>query len=134
MKIPGLFVKSAKYHRFEYKPRYFDPKKEEHEEREARLRKEVALEKGEVPAEEESPYDHRARMRGAFHSARKRSAPVTKDEPNYAIIRLGILLVISLLLVGFFQWGGKVVYALFLVFPIWIYLRFFKKKKSDDQE
>ena len=133
MKIPGLFVKSAKYHRFEYKPRYFDPKKEEHAEREARLRKELAMENGETPADE-NPYDHRARMKGAFQSARKRSAPAAKGEPNYAIIRLGILLIISLLLVGFFQWGGKVVYALFLIFPIWIYFRFFKKKESDDQE
>ncbi len=131
MKIPGLFTKSAKYHRFEYKPRYYDPKKEEHDEREARLRKEIALEKGEAPVEENNPYDHRVRMKGAFQSARKRSAP-TKDEPNYAVIRLGILLIISLLLVGFFQWGGKVVYALFLVFPIWIYLRFFKKKKTEE--
>ena len=130
MKIPGLFTKSAKYHRFEYKPRYYDPKKEEHEEREARLRKEIALEKGEQLADDGNPYDHRVRMRGAFQAQRKRSAP-TNDEPNYALIRLGILLIISLLLVGFFQWGGKVVYALFLVFPIWIYLRFFKKKKTE---
>lgn len=130
MKIPGLFNKQAKYHRFEYKPRYFDPKKEEHDEREARLRREIAMENGEQTSPEENPYDHRVRMKGAFQSARKRSAP-TKDEPNYAVIRLGILLLISLFLVGFFQWGGKVVYALFLVFPIWIYLRFFKRRKTD---
>lgn len=132
MKIPGLFNKPAKYHRFEYKPRYYDPKKEEHEEREARLRKELALENGTPEAGAEStPYDYRARMKGAFQTARKRSAP-SKDEPNYAVIRLGILLILTLLLVGFFQWGGKVVYALFLIFPIWIYLRFFKKKDTDD--
>jgi hypothetical protein len=131
MKIPGLFTKSAKHHRFEYKPRYYDPKKEEHDEREARLRKEIALEKGEIAEEAGTPYDHRSRMRGAFQTARRRSAP-SNDEPNYAIIRLGILLIIALFLVGFFQWGGKVVYALFLVFPVWIYLRFFKKKKTDN--
>lgn len=132
MKIPGLFTKSAKYHRFEYKPRYYDPKKEEHEEREARLRAEIAKENGEAPPDQSTPYDHRARMKGAFQSARKR-APKSNDEPNYAIIRIGILLLISLLLFGFFQWGGKVVYALFLIFPIWIYIRFFRKPKSDDE-
>jgi len=130
MKIPGLFTKSPKYHRFEYKPRYFDPKEEEHKAREERIRYELAREKGESLNQDETPFDHHVRMKGAFQVARKRSAQ-TKDEPNYAIIRLGILLVISLLLVGFFQWGGKVVYVLFLVFPIWIYLRFFKKKNTE---
>jgi hypothetical protein len=129
MKIPGLFTKTAKYHRFEYKPRYYDPKKEEHEEREARIRREIAMEQGEIPAEN-NPYDHRVRMKGAFQSARKRGAS-TSDEPNYAIMRLGILLLIALFLIGFFQWGGKVVYALFLIFPIWIYFRFFKKNKTE---
>lgn len=131
MKIPGIFTKSPKYHRFEYKPRYFDPKKEEHEEREARIRAEIAKENGEVH-EQSTPYDHRARMKGAFQSARKR-APKSSDEPNIALIRLGILLLITLLLVGFFQWGGKVVYALFLVFPVWIYLRFFRKTGGDSE-
>lgn len=129
MKIPGLFSKSPKYHKFEYKPRYFDPKKEEHAAREKRLRAELAQKNG-TSVENSSQYDHHVRMKGAFQSARKRSVPVSKDEPNYAIIRLGILLLIVLLLFGFFQWGGKVVYALFLVFPIWVYFRFFRKRKE----
>ncbi|HMJ69985.1 MAG TPA: hypothetical protein VK508_13865 [Cyclobacteriaceae bacterium] len=131
MKIPGLFTKAAKYHKFEYKPRYFDPKKEEHEAREDRIRAEIAKEKGE--ALEPTTYDYHTRMKGTFQAARKRSAP-SSGEPNYAIIRIGILLLISLLLFGFFQWGGKVVYALFLIFPIWIYLRFFRKPKQVKDE
>jgi hypothetical protein len=130
MKIPGMFAKSPKHHKFEYKPRYYDPKKAEYEERESRLRREIALENGQTPEDSGTPYDHHARMRGAFQSARKKT-PKSKDEPNYAIIRLGILLILSLLLFGFFQWGGKVVFVLFLIFPIWIYLRFFKKKNTE---
>ena len=130
MKIPGLFTKTTKHHRFEYKPRYYDPKKEEHEERESRLRREIAMENGDESGAE-NPYDHRVRMKGAFQAQRKRGTPATSGEPNYALIRLGIFLIITLLLIGFFQWGGKVVYVLFLVFPIWIYLRFFKKKKTE---
>lgn len=133
MKIPGLFTKTPKYHRFEYKPRYYDPKKEEHEEREARLRAEIAAENGATPEQTETPYDYRSRMKGTFQQARKRAAK-SPDEPNYAIIRLAILLLIALLLVGFFQWGGKVVYMLFLIFPIWIYFRFFRKKKESTEE
>jgi hypothetical protein len=133
MKIPGLFSKSPKHHRFEYKPRYFDPKKEEHEAREERIRAELARENGTRPQPSATPYDYRSRMKGTFQMARKRSAP-SKDEPNLALIRIGILLLISLLLVGFFQWGGKVVYALFLIFPVWIYLRFFRKHKQQQEE
>lgn len=132
MKIPGLFAKSAKVRKFEYKPRYYDPKEEEHRAREQRVRDELARESGTTP-KEDTPYDYRVRMKGAFQTARKRSAP-SSDEPNYALIRIGIMLLIALFLIGFFQWGGKVVYALFLVFPVWIYLRFFKKKKTDQPE
>jgi hypothetical protein len=130
MKIPGMFSKSAKYHRFEYKPRYFDPKKEEHEAREERLRQEIAREKGINPEDAEStPYNYRARMSGAFQEARRRSSK-SASEPNVALIRIGVMLLIALLLVGFLTWGTKVVYSLFLIFPIWIYLRFFKPKKE----
>ena len=73
MKIPGLFTKAPKYHKFEYKPRYWDPKKEEHEAREARIREEIAKENGIAPPENESTYDYHARMKGAFQSARRRS-------------------------------------------------------------
>jgi hypothetical protein len=129
MKIPGMFNKASKYHRFEYKPRYFDPKKEEHEAREERIRQELAREKGISPEETEvNPYNYRARMAGTFQEARRRSKPA--GEPNVALIRIGVMLLIALLLVGFLTWGAKVVYSLFLIFPIWIYLRFFKPKNE----
>lgn len=132
MKIPGIFTKSPKYHKFEYKPRYYDPKKEEHEAREERARQELAREEGKELEQNGSTYDHRARMKGAFNAARKRSAPATKGEPNYALIRSGIVLILVLLLLGFLQWGPKVVYALFLVFPVWAYFRFFRKSSTDE--
>jgi hypothetical protein len=43
---------------------------------------------------------------------------------------LGIVLLLTLLIVGFFEWGGKVFYLLFLVFPFWIYFRFFRQNKE----
>lgn len=128
MKIPGLFTKAAKHHRFEYKPRYYDPKKEEHDAREERVRQELANEKGDTPEEGGTPYDYRVRMKGAFQAARRK--PQTSDGPNVAILRTGIILLIVLLFIGYLQWGGKVVYVLFFVFPIWIYLRFFKKRQQ----
>jgi len=131
MKIPGLFGKTSNYHRFEYKPRYFDPRKEEYEAREERIRRELALEKKDDIRPNETEYDYRARMKGAFQTARRRSSS-KGDESNAAILRLAILLIIALFLFAFFQWGSKVVYGLFLVFPVWIYFRFFKKKKTEE--
>ena len=125
MKIPGLFSKSAKYHRFEYKPRYYDPKKEEAEAREERLRRELAAQEGKETVADEETFGYRTRMAGAFQQARKRSKPA--GEPNAAMLRLAILLILVLLIIGFLTWGPKVVYSLFLVFPVWIYIRFFKK-------
>lgn len=124
MKIPSLFGKQPKYQRFSYTPRYYDPKKEEKAAREERIRAEIAREKGEEHAEAFS--GHRARMAGAFQQARKRSAP--SKEPNIALLRLAILLFIALFLVAFLTWGSIAIYSLFLIFPVYIYLRFFKKQ------
>ncbi len=125
MKIPGLFSKAPKYHRFEYKPRYFDPKKEEHEAREERLRQELAKEQG-IPAEEAptNPYNYRSRMTGAFQEARRRSKPAS--EPNLALIRIGVMLLIALFLIGFLTWGGKVVVSS-LYFRSTLYSRFIRR-------
>lgn len=127
MKIPSIFTKSPKYHRFEYKPRYFDPKKEEHDARIERIRQEIAKEKGEKTVEE-NPYDYRARMSGAFQQARKRAKP--QSELDVALVRLFIMLTIAVFLIGFLTWGKLAVYGLFLVIPVWVYFRFFRKPKE----
>jgi len=131
MKIPGIFGKTPKHQRFNYKPRYYDPKEEENRDREDRIRREIVRENGTAVenANSDNSCGHRSRLKGSFQSARKRSVP-TKGEPNYAIIRLGILLLLVLLIVGFFEWGGKVLYVLFLIFPVWIYFKFFRNNKG----
>lgn len=127
MKIPSIFTKSPKYHRFEYKPRYYDPKKEEHDARIERIKQEIANEKGDTVAQN-NPYDYRARMSGAFQQARRKAKP--QSELDVALVRLFIMLAIALFLIAFLTWGKAAIYGLFLVPPIWIYFRFFRKTKE----
>lgn len=131
MKIPSLFGRTPKHQRFSYTPRYYDPKKEEMEEREARIRKELEKEladKGTADAQATADaidVGYRARMKGSFQAARRRSKDT--GQGNVVMIRLAALLFVSLLLIGFFQWGKVVFYSLFLVFPVWVWLRFIRR-------
>ena len=123
MKFPSLFGRTPSYHRFEYRPRYYDPAKEEREDRDRRIREELKLqhEKEQTQTSE----DYRARIKGSFHKARRRSKPV--EETQAVLIRLAALLGIAIFLIAFLTWGAPAIYGLLLVIPAWIYFRFLKK-------
>lgn len=127
MKFPSLFTKTPAYHRFEYKPRYYDPQKEEMQEREARIRQELELERGKQSTQQagETREDYRTRIKGSFQRARKRSK--TSEEANAVMIRLAVLLFITLFLIAFLTWGGVAMYGLFLFLPVYVYFKFFRK-------
>lgn len=116
MKFPTLFGKIPKHQKFSFEPRYYDAKKEEMLEREARIRAELEAERGEAP--------YRSRIAGAFRAARKRSA-ATKGELNSALVRLGILLFLAIFIVAYLQWGKVAMYGFlaFIPFYLWLKLR-----------
>jgi hypothetical protein len=120
MKFLSLFTKAPQHQRFNYTPRFYDPKKEEMKEREDRIRKELERERGIVS--EEAVNDHRSRMMGSFHAARRRSKATS--EPNAVMIRLGVLLFIVIFLMAFLTWGKPVIYSLFLFIPVYFYMKF----------
>jgi hypothetical protein len=120
MKFISLFTKTPSYKRFSYAPRYYDAKEEERKEREERIRREIAREKGEAGAESG---DYRARIAGSFQSARRRSNK-SPGELSSTMMRLGVLLFLSLFLIAFFTWGKVVTYALLLFVPVYFYLKF----------
>jgi len=120
MKFLSLFTKAPQYQRFNYTPRYYDPKKEEREDREERIRREIQKERGEV-SNDATVGDYRSRIAGSFHAARRRSK--TTQEPSVVLLRLGVLLFISLFLVAFLTWGKPAIYSLFLFVPIYFYLK-----------
>lgn len=121
MKFLSLFTKAPQHQRFNYTPRFYDPKKEEMQEREERIRKELERERGEVPTDA-TPGDYRSRIAGSFHAARRRSK--TTSEPNAVLIRLGVLLFIVFFLIAFLTWGKAAFYSLFLFIPVYFYIKF----------
>ena len=121
MKFPSLFGRTPSYHRFEYKPRYYDPQKEEREERDRRIREELQMDKEKTAVND----DYRSRMRGSFRQAMRRAKP--GSETSAAMIRLAVLMFITLFLIAYLTWGYVAIYSLFLAFPVWIYFRFVRK-------
>src|SRR5688572_25798186 len=121
MKFPSLFGRTPSHHRFEYKPRYWDPQKEEREERDRRIREELATEK----KEDAASGDYRSRIKGSFHKAMRRSKPAA--ETSAILIRFAVMLFITLFLIAYLTWGYPAIYALFLALPVWVYFRFIRK-------
>ncbi|MEY4930839.1 MAG: hypothetical protein RI909_1563 [Bacteroidota bacterium] len=124
MKFLSVFTKAPKHQRFNYSPRFYDPTKEELEQRESRIKLEIAREKGSVNPDDFKGY--RGRISGAFQAARKRSNPVSAGT-NATMLRLGILLFITALLVAFLEFGKPALYSLFLFVPFYLYLKFKSK-------
>jgi len=124
MKFLSVFTKTPKHQRFNYTPRFYDPVKEELEQRESRIKLEISREKGEINQQDLT--GHRTRISGAFHAARKRNNPVSAGT-NATMLRLGILLFITILLVAFLEYGRPALYSLFLVIPFYLYLKFKSK-------
>ncbi|MCW5909587.1 MAG: hypothetical protein KIT62_00855 [Cyclobacteriaceae bacterium] len=122
MKFLSLFTKAPQHQRFNYIPRFYDPQKEEMQERENRIKKEIEREQGIVS---ETPGDYRSRIAGSFQAARKRSKPAIGA--NAVMIRLGVLLFLSVFIIAFLEWGRPVLYSLFLFIPVYFYLKFKSK-------
>ncbi len=120
MKFVSLFTKATSPQRFAYNPRFYDPKKEEMEEREHRIKSELDTEQGKP----EDLTRKRSRIAGSFQAARKRSK--AGSEPNAAVLRSVILICLVLFLMAFITWGKAALYGLFILFPVYIYLRFKK--------
>jgi hypothetical protein len=120
MKFVSLFTKAPSHQRFIYNPRFYDPKKEEMEERESRIRSELEKERG----IKEDLTHHRSRIAGSFQAARKRSK--ASSEPNAAVLRSVILICLVLFLMAFITWGKVALYGLFILIPVYFYLKFKK--------
>ena len=114
MKIISLFTKAPQHQRFSYKPRYYNPQQDEMREREERIRKELERERG----VSESDGNYKTRIAGSFQAARKRSKPAT--ETNAVLLRFGVMLFITLLLIAVFQWGKGALYGGLAIVPFYL--------------
>lgn len=128
MKLIQLFGKSPKYRRFSYDPRFYNPGEEERIERENRIRKELENEKKpEMSPEELENFGHRERMSGSFREAKRMAARTgaTRPDSSANILRLIILMVITLGLIGYIQYGQVALYVVMgAIVPLYLYLKF----------
>lgn len=128
MKIISLFTKAPQHQRFSYRPRYYDPQKEEMREREERIKRELELARG-VASDDKEGY--RSRIAGSFQAARKRSKPSAGT--NAVLMRLAVLLFMTLLLIAFFQWGKVALYGVLLFIPVYFYMKFKSFNKNQEK-
>lgn len=127
MKLPQIFTKTPNYKKFAYTPRHYDPLEEERKEREERIRKEVSVVEAKTQ-EEENLQGYRSRIAGSFRSAKK-TVTVQKD-PSATMLRLIILMVLTLGLIAFIEYGKVALYAIALIIiPFYLYLKFRKFKR-----
>ncbi len=127
MKLPQIFTKTPSHKRFDYTPRFYDPREEELREREERIRQELNVQKEKEQVEESAAND-RSRIAGSFRAAKK-TAPVQRD-PSAAILRLAILMLLTIGLIAFIEYGRAALYGVALVFiPFYLYLKFRKFRR-----
>jgi Flp pilus assembly protein TadB len=117
MKIPTLFGRTPKHQKFSFEPRFYDAKKEEREERERRIRQQLENEKtGDIAGFE-------TRIKGSFHSARKRSS-ASQADLRASLMRIAILLFLVALIVAYLQWGSVALYGMFVIVPVYLWMKF----------
>jgi hypothetical protein len=126
MKLPQLFTKTPNYKRFTYTPRHYDPLEEERKEREERIRQELNLERDK--AREDDTHGYRRRIAGSFRTAKK-TVTVQRD-PSASMLRLIILLVLTIGLIAFIEYGKVALYGVaFVIVPFYLYLKFRKFRR-----
>ena len=103
MRLPSL-VRLPRNRNFKFEPRYYDPIKEEIEEKTARFKEEMNAE-GYVP-------------KGNISFQRK-----SESLPNASLLQLVIAACLGFAIVGWLQFGNNVFYAILVFIPVYIFIR-----------
>lgn len=128
MKIPSLFH-SKSPNRFEIKPRYWDPVKEEIEQRTAFIKRELEAQGKLTPDEIDLKAKYETGIRGAFSQHRKTKSFNSGSGASTAIIRS---LIFFFLLGGGagYLYLGPVVFQYMLIFAVLVGVIFFISKRK----
>jgi len=103
---------------------YYNPQEEERKEREGRI-------KSELNPDQTSDQPYKSRIAGSFQAVRKKHA-AQAISGNVAIMRTLILLALVLLVIGYLQFGNDVIYGLFVLVPLWLFMKLKGLKKSSE--
>ncbi len=108
MKFPSLF-RTPRPQRFNVVPRYYDPIKEDIDNRTSRIKKEIEVLKDGEPAQSSS-------ISAAF-SRRSR------DNRKSSTVQLLLILFFITASVGYLQFGNNILYLFLIIVPIYLYFR-----------
>lgn len=118
MKLPSL-VRLPKYKRFNVEPRYYDPIKEDIEERTSRIKKELEADKN-----PNAPSDYRDHLHQTFSKRETRERGTT-------MLQLVIVLILLVAFFGYIIYGNDALYfVLGASTLIYLYFRFNRKSKA----
>lgn len=108
MKIPSLF-RTPRYQRFNIEPRYYDPIKEEMEERTARIKN--AMEAG-----RDGDSDYSSRLSGAFRRGRAKGS-------GASFTQFILMLLLAFLIFGYIYLGNIAFYVFITTASLLLYLK-----------
>jgi high-affinity Fe2+/Pb2+ permease len=101
--------------RFDIKPRYYDPVKEEIQQRTSRIKKELQTE-GKLPFEEDDLADYKgyngSSLRGAFSGGSQIKGRSSSALNSAGVMRLVIFVLLIGSLFGYIYYGPEAIYAI----------------------
>jgi hypothetical protein len=132
MKLPSIF-KTASHQRFEIKPRYYDPIKEEIEARTAHIKMELERE-GEIEQSSDSQSPRRPMMKGSFTTFRSNKPREKAVFDSSTLLRTVLFLGMVLSAFGYIYIGPQVFtymgYTAGGIAGFYYLLRFLKSRKN----
>jgi hypothetical protein len=134
MKFPSIF-RTAKPMRFDIKPRYYDPVKEEIAQRTAKIKRELQAD-GKLPLENENSEalnrDYGSSIRGAFTQGGPIKGRTSSIVSSAGMIRFVIFLVLLGAFFGYLYLGPDALYTMLYIFigGALVYLFFRLKGKN----
>lgn len=109
MRLPTL-TRLPNYKRFNFEPRYYDPVKEDIEERTSRIEQEISqLTEGHT--------NRSSSIAGAFSSRR------ANDTKNANLLQMVILIFLITFMGGYLLYGNDIFYIFMLIVPAYVYIR-----------
>lgn len=115
MKFPSLF-RTPRPQRYSVTPRYYDPIKEDIENRTALIKRELESAKAGEPLQDSS-------ISGAFSRR-------AKESRKTSMVQLLLIIFFITASLGYLQFGNDIMYLFLIIIPIYLYFRFKGKASS----
>jgi hypothetical protein len=131
MKLPSIF-RTATHARFEIKPRYYDPVKEEIEQRTSRIKHELRNQ-GMIDSDTEDSHTYGSSLRGAF----TQGSPIrgrSSSGSSAGMLRLGIIVILVAALTGYYYFGNEVLYGFAILGGGIMLVNYLRKLKSQTRK